>query len=110
MSTTDARSSGQMLGLDGVTAKAEGDDAADVIHRFEVPVDDQWHEFDVSGDVLHVAARRPGVVDFWAYARGGGAPLRLRVYGTGHLLPGGLRYVGTAVAEPFVWHLMEESS
>jgi hypothetical protein len=32
------------------------------IHRYEVPVDDQWHGYDLGGDVLHVSARNPRIV------------------------------------------------
>ena len=61
------------------------------IFRYEVPVDDQWHEFEV----------RPTV------------RCALRVVGTGQPLPDGdWRYVGTAVAPSrvLVWHLLERTS
>lgn len=88
-----------------------GTTADSAIYRYQVPIDDRWHEFCLSGAILHVASRGPDAVDVWAYNSGGPEIARmLRVFGTGHPLPEGLRYVGTAIAEPFVWHVMEASS
>ena len=82
----------------------------DMIYRYEVPVDDQVHEFKLTGAILQVACRRRGVVEFWALQNGGSAnPVtrRLLVFGTGHPIPFGHAYVGTALDGPLVWHLME---
>ena len=82
-----------------------------VIYRFEVPVDDQWHEHHFAGDVLHVASRTHGVVEFWAIHRPAvNRAHRLRAYGTGHSLPKApeVDYVGTALDGLLVWHLMED--
>jgi hypothetical protein len=80
------------------------------IFRYEVPVDDRWHEHRLSGAVLHVAARRVDLVEFWALRTDDQfvGTRRFRVFGTGHPLPAGLAYVGTALVGPLVWHLMEQ--
>ena len=83
------------------------------ILRYEVPVDDCFHEFALSGEVLHVACRDPQAakVEFWALDTGGPPVQRgFVVAGTGQPLPWppGARYVGTALAaNGLVWHLLE---
>lgn len=89
--------------------------AADLpaIWRYEIPVDDQWHRFALSGEVCHVGSRQAGVVEFWALNSGGPYVGRLfRVFGTGQPLSDetGLTYVGTAVGGALVWHLMERNA
>jgi hypothetical protein len=82
------------------------------VYRYEVPVDGRWHELDLSGAVLHVASRRPDVVDLWALHSGGPTlRRRFRVFGTGHPLPDGVCHVGTALAAggELVWHVFEEA-
>lgn len=87
------------------------------IFRYEVPVDDQWHEIRLSGGgragqvrPLYVAARRVDVVEFWAY-HDGSIPAEgrwFKVVGTGHRLPEVHTYHGTALAAGgLVWHLIE---
>lgn len=80
------------------------------VYRYEVPVSDAWHLFELSGPIMHVACRNGvlNVVHFWALA-GVGTPYaaKLRVFGTGHDIPEGAVYRGTAIAEPLVWHLFE---
>lgn len=82
-----------------------------VIHRYEVPVDDQWHELRLSGAVLHAASRRADVVELWALHGGGPeVPRTFRAFGTGQPLPTEpTRHVGTALAAAgrLVWHVME---
>jgi len=83
------------------------------IHRYEVPVDGAWHDLELGGDVLHVAARRPETVELWALA-GLYPPRRrsFRAFGTGHDIPaaGQLAHRGTALAPGgLVWHLMERN-
>lgn len=80
------------------------------IFRYEVPVDGQWHALKVDGAPLHVGCRKRGVVEFWAPSGGLNRPgvRRFIVVGTGHPLPAGsLRYHGTAMDGPLVWHLIE---
>lgn len=76
--------------------------------RYEIPVDDLWHTVRVQDRMLHVAARHPGVVEFWTEETEGylSHELQLRVFGTGHLIPDDATYFGTALA-PYglVWHL-----
>lgn len=38
------------------------------VYRYEVPVDDRWHEITIGCDtpILHVASRHAPVVEFWA--------------------------------------------
>lgn len=80
-----------------------------VIHRFEIPVDDEWHAVEECSTPLHVGCRTPGVVEFWAWQRTDLAPRWFRVIGTGHPVPDGAEYRGTVVAPggALVWHLVE---
>jgi hypothetical protein len=81
------------------------------IFRYEVPVDDRWHEFELSGDVLAVGCRTPTLVEFWARHSDDTPPVtrRFGVVGTGHPLPDNARHRGTVVAPGghLVWHLLE---
>lgn len=79
------------------------------IHRYEVPVDDQWHTIQLRGEVVHVAARNsPHIVEIWARVYDQTPTThRVRVFGTGHPMPADAMYVGTALIGPFAWHLME---
>jgi hypothetical protein len=91
------------------------------VFKYEVPVDDQWHEFpELNGDVIHIDAQTPYVVRFWAinYDEGSPAllgrpdgPRRFRVYGTGQPLPECPHLVhGSAVVGALVWHLVEDAT
>lgn len=63
-----------------------------------------------SGPVVHVAARRPGVVELWVQVdpREPPAAREFVVVGTGHPAPDGFaRHVGTALDRDLVWHLYE---
>ncbi|HZR50170.1 MAG TPA: hypothetical protein VFB06_11680 [Streptosporangiaceae bacterium] len=82
------------------------------MYRYAVPIDDLAWTFDLTGNPVYVAASSSRYeVEFWAeYAEG--APRtarRFQVFGTGHPLPPGARYVGTCPRTPegFVWHLYE---
>ena len=84
------------------------------IFRYEVPVDDEWHEINLQFDPLSVDCRALDVVEFWAFDEPFGPPKtqrRFRVFGTGQVLPEDepCSYVGTAIAPggQLVWHLME---
>lgn len=82
------------------------------IHRYEVPVDYRWHTLDLTGEILHVASRRPDVVEVWAVADTDVRPQSRRfcAFGTGQPLPEEhVQYVGSAFAAGgrLVWHLME---
>jgi hypothetical protein len=84
-----------------------------VIHRFELPIDDRPHGIDLTGDILHAAARRPGAVDVWYLARQpGDEPMRrsFKIVGTGQPFPAWLgRHHATAITpdDQFVWHVLE---
>jgi hypothetical protein len=81
------------------------------VFRYEVPVDDEWHEVQLTGPIVHVAAHFGQVspLHFWALSGVGEPhPARLRVFGTGHQVPDDAEYRGTAIIEPLVWHLFEE--
>lgn len=83
----------------------------DLIYRYEVPVDDQWHGVPLTGDPLAVASRDPRGVEFWA-GRDPGVEPRVRMFrvvGTGHAVPEAARHWGTAVTADgaLVWHLLE---
>jgi hypothetical protein len=83
----------------------------DRIYRHQVPVDDQWHELELHGNPLAVAARNPAIVEFWARFSPGVAGMKrqFRVIGTGQPTPdNAVTYWGTTVASPqLVWHLVE---
>jgi hypothetical protein len=83
--------------------------APNAIYRYEVPVDDQWHDIETHGEIVHVAARERDVVEFWAWHVSYGTPRtrHLRVFGTGHPMDGPYHHRGTALVGPYVWHLME---
>jgi hypothetical protein len=84
------------------------------IHRYEIPVDDQWHIHKLSdGGILHIAARNPEIVEFWAVHNPASQqrPRRFRIYGTGQPLPDGpFTWHGTTITANghLVWHLIEE--
>lgn len=85
----------------------------DTIHRHEIPVDDQWHTYALTGPVLHMAARRSvDTVEFWT--RVTDAPpieRRFRVYGTGHPIPKTAVNVKSTLAPAgLVWHLLEDTA
>lgn len=81
--------------------------------RYPVPVDDQAHEFQLTGDPVAVAASLDGrMVEFWAEnaSAAGLVPARaFRVFGTGQPLPDDARWVGTCprTSHGLVWHLYE---
>jgi len=82
------------------------------VYRYEIKVDGKWHDVELSGPIVKVASRNgvTDVVHVWALA-GVGTPFtaRLRVFGTGHDVPDDTTYRGTAIAEPYVWHLFEQA-
>lgn len=87
------------------------------IFRYEVPVDDQPHSFDLSAGPLAVGCRRPDRVEFWTIhdddPTSYSGKRTFIVVGTGHPLPAKVRAVhGTAVAPggALVWHLVEVES
>lgn len=79
------------------------------IHRYAVPVDDQAHDIELSGPIVHVGTKDVRQVDFWALVDVDEPRVRtFQVFGTGHPIPDEAAYLGTAVASiHFVWHLFE---
>jgi hypothetical protein len=84
--------------------------AGEAIHRYEVPVDGQWHELKLAGDPLHIGCRSVEVVELWAVAdlpRPNLTTRAFQVVGTGQPIPDRARYWGSVVKGPLVWHLIE---
>ena len=87
--------------------------APSVIHRTELPIDDRPHGIDLTGDILHTAVRRHGMVDVWYQTRPDTVePMRrsFQVVGTGQPIPVPLgRHHGTALTPDgaLVWHVLE---
>ena len=85
------------------------------LHQYSVPADDQWYELPLTGDVVHVAARSPHVVDFWAWRRPwrDAQPHWFRVYVDDQPVdtPGSVCHLGTVVCEGgrYVRHLIERT-
>lgn len=81
------------------------------MYRYVVSVDDETHVIPLSHSPVAVAAIGDAAVEFWAEHTEGATQLRraFRVYGTGHLLPDGARWVGTCPRTQHggVWHLYE---
>lgn len=82
--------------------------------RYEVPVDDQWHEFQLTRDPVHVAVNiNARAMEFWAEFVDGDQTYRrvYRVFGTGHEIPDDAHWVGTAERViGLVFHLYEDWS
>lgn len=90
-----------------------------VVHRLEVPIDDQWHPFQNVARPVHVDMRKPGIVEVWVERdmKEGAIieynVLSLRVFGTGQVIKDAryLNRVGTVLdrtfdpAGPLVWHV-----
>jgi hypothetical protein len=80
--------------------------------RWEVPVDGEWHVLDVLGELVHVACRKSGVVEFWADGDNEfSTPVRrtFGVFATGQPVSPtiGVHYRGTAFDILDVYHLFE---
>ena len=84
--------------------------------RHEIPVDDQWHDVQLPGGIVHVATRKPHAVEVWTFHYDGDPDPQvrtLRVYGTGQpIADDDIRYLGTAIVPggALVWHLVERLS
>jgi hypothetical protein len=96
--------------------------------RWDIAIDDQDHDIDPSGPVLHVAGHRhhPTYVEVWTLDPSDEAfwnapigtrlpapgPRRVfRVFGTGQAVPAGYVWRATAerTADGLVWHLFERT-
>jgi hypothetical protein len=86
--------------------------------KYTVPVDDEPHGYDLTGDPVMAAAVDQGkTVEFWAEHTNGIERRRLfQIFGTGQPLPEGAEWFGTTqrlgptgvpLAMGLVWHLYE---
>lgn len=80
--------------------------------RYEVAVDGVPAEVGLTGEPVAVAALAYSAgVEFWAEHDEAKEPRRrtFTIVGTGHTIPAGARYIGTAprTGEGLVWHLYE---
>lgn len=81
------------------------------IWKISVPVDDQRHIFDLPpGPIVHAGRQHHSYqVEVWVEVEldEPTLPRAFQCYGTGHLIPGDVDYVGTAIDGQFVWHVYE---
>lgn len=87
------------------------------MHRYTVPVDDQPHGFDLAPLAMSPTVEATRLDDgryavaFWSEHDENASTMTrsFQVFGTGHPLPPGASFVGTAprTAEGLVWHLYE---
>ncbi len=78
--------------------------------RYVVSVDDQPHVVGLSHNPVAVAAIGVFSVEFWAeHTEGPQVQRAFQVFGTGHPLPEGARWIGTCArtAAGLIWHLYE---
>ena len=86
------------------------------IYKYAVPVDDQWHEVPTPLPASVVFVGCPdgfATVNVWAEVDPQGeetSTRKMRAFATGQPVPDGASYVGTALAEPFVWHVYAEAT
>jgi hypothetical protein len=80
------------------------------VFRYDVPVDDRPHEFELRGPLLAVGCRKADVVEFWALRDTAVVEFvrTYQVFGTGQPDVDGV-HRGTAYAADgqLVWHLFE---
>lgn len=90
------------------------------IYKYEIPVDDRWHDILLTGPIVHVAALSGEAVTCWAIHDSEATPsaIALQVFGTGHQIEGRdgceMSYIGTGIVPtgPYifgaglVWHLV----
>lgn len=99
------------------TINGGADETASRMLRYEIPIDDEWHDIEGPWEILHYGCRRPDVVEFWGLVSTGpySAPLRtrrLRVFGTGQPIEGDFpSYQATVIAPggALVWHVFRSS-
>lgn len=81
------------------------------VYRHDVPVDDQWHTYQLLGPIIAVGPTgADDTIEFWVLNDDTGTPdvVHLRVFGTGQPLePDTARWVGTCrtLDRVFAWHL-----
>lgn len=91
------------------------------VHKISVPVNDKAVPFDLPQDarIIHVGCQSPDArwVSVWYEVQ---LPIRsdamvtrhFQVFGTGHVVPAGCFYIGTAIVpnKSIVWHVYEVPS
>jgi len=82
------------------------------IWKYQIHLGKGNGKFDIpkGGKIVHVACPQHLILNFWVEVETTNNILELRhftVLGTGHPIPDGAKYVGTAVDTNFVWHLYE---
>lgn len=77
------------------------------ILKWTIPVDDRDHPIG-AGPVVHVGCQGGNAytVAVWTDETGDPALTSARVYGTGQPLPAHDEAIGSAIAGPFVWHVL----
>lgn len=84
------------------------------MYRYEVPIDDEPHVIALSHSPIAAAAQPAAfIVEFWAEHTDGATQVErtFQIFGTGHPLPEGARWVATCQrVEGFIWHLYEIGS
>lgn len=91
------------------------------IVKYAIPANGTWHEVELTGPIVHVAADRPDQVNIWILHDESALPksVPLRVFADGATIEGTpgheTRYIGTgivvasgtpfSVGVGFVWHL-----
>lgn len=84
--------------------------------RLPISVDDQDHEVNVVGTIVHVGPKDdPAFVHVWSIStdsEGDIYPRTFQVFATGQEIPDNYKYIGTAnyVNYRLVWHLFEKVS
>lgn len=75
--------------------------------KWSVPVDYAVHPIG-NGKVVHVGCQTgPGSVQVWTEETSPSVTRPVTVFGTGDPIPSTAQHVGSAIAEPFVWHVYE---
>ena len=81
------------------------------MYRYIVPIADGSIAYPLTGDPVAVAASGRYRVEFWAEHDDGARETdrAFQVFGTGHPLPDGAKWVGTCprTDDGLVWHLFE---
>lgn len=89
------------------------------VFKYQVALDDEWHDLPIGPEeVVHVDVQGPGWVGapvmVWAEvpspASDDRPSIRVRVFGTGHLIPAHCEHVGSVVCADgaLVWHLYRD--
>lgn len=78
--------------------------------RWAIPADDEWHEVNANGGIVHVATRAEPYAEVWTIVHDDRPEEKrmLRAYGTGQPVTAtDAAYVGTAVTPSgrLVWHV-----